>query len=119
MSQALDYIEESVTAMISKTAALTVTTTAACSLEMAAAMTENQPRQPSCILAAWLHAETGTLCGCFGRYCAGQWHPDKASLEEPPSEHNWDARSVQYGALLQSLGTKLAPYDSSWVRYSD
>ena len=56
MSQALDYIEELVTAMISKTAALTVATTAACSLVMAAAMTENQPRQPSCILAAWLRA---------------------------------------------------------------
>ena len=51
---------------------------------------------------------------------------DKAPLEEVAvgaalelqTEHSWAARSVQYGAP-QSLGTKLAPDDSSWVRCSD
>ena len=45
MSQALEYIEESVTAIIAKTAALTA------SLAMAAVMTENQPY----ILGAMAH----------------------------------------------------------------
>jgi len=48
VSQALDYIEESVTAIIAKTAALTA------SLAMAAVMTENQPYILGAMAACWV-----------------------------------------------------------------